>query len=267
MGGAMNNEVGKAHYKSGNFTMAKDEFQRAVINDPQNADYIHNLAAAHKKQGKIGEAEKLYRQAIVVNPEHQPSYHSLALLLNEQNRSSEAVQLMQTWKDTQPYNSSAYVELAWMKREMGDLPEAERLLQQALRIRPSDATATAHLGQIYEDMGQKDRALAMYQRSRFSRWNQPQVASRMAAITRENPGVSPTASAVYAPTPWNNTAGTGAGGYPQHVVNYPLPGYGAATSATVIGQPPIGPPPVQVGSPIVPVPDQIGNIEPAVKAY
>ena len=40
MNGTMNNEVGKNFYKAGNYTMAKDEFQRAVINDPDDADYI-----------------------------------------------------------------------------------------------------------------------------------------------------------------------------------------------------------------------------------
>ncbi len=271
MTGTMNNEVGKNYYKAGNYTMAKDEFQRAVINDPDNADYIHNLAAAHKKQGQVGEAERLYRHAINVNPEHQPSYHSLALLLNEQGRQGETFAMLQEWKETQPYNAEPYVELAWMNREQGQLGEAESLLHQALRIRPNDPIASAQLGQIYEDTGQKDRALAMYQRSRFSQWNQPRVESRMTALMRENPQISSIGSAVYAPTPWTTSQNV----YPQaQIANYPLPNYADATGGlptTVITERPIAPVPepgIQIGAPIpTPGGPQISTSEPLVQPF
>src|SRR5438874_2348271 len=94
MNGGFNNHVGTSFYRQGNHTMARDEFQRAVANDPWNADYLHNLATAIKRQGEIVGAERTYREALAIDPGHQPSYHGLALLMNEQGRKSEADDLL-----------------------------------------------------------------------------------------------------------------------------------------------------------------------------
>jgi Tfp pilus assembly protein PilF len=198
--GGFNNHVGTSFYRQGNYTMARDEFQRAAANDPVNADYVHNMAAAMKRQGDIAGSERTYRQAIALDPGHQPSYHGLALLLKEQGRTDEAASLLQGWVDQQPYSSEPYIELAWWKRETGDLTGSEQLLMSALRVKPNDYIATAQLGQLYQDTNQPDRAIAMYRRSLYTRWNQPEVQSRIAQLQRQSaPGGGFSTVPVYAP--------------------------------------------------------------------
>lgn len=182
-GWAFNNS-GKGYYAKGNYAMARDEFRRAAIDDPCNADYRHNLALAMKRTGDVAGAERVLRANLEqANAMHQPTYHSLSQLLVEQNRQPEAQQLLAGWAQTQPYVPEAHVELAWIQRESGNIPGAEQSLRQALQMNPQHPTATAHLGQLYQDSGQPDRAAAMYQRSLAARWQQPQVQSRMKMLS------------------------------------------------------------------------------------
>jgi Tfp pilus assembly protein PilF len=185
MNGGLNNQMGMALYQQGNYTAARDEFQRAAANDPWNADYVHNLATAMKRQGDLAAAEQTYRKAVQIDPGHQPSYHGLALLLKEQGRTGEAVDLLQGWLDQQSYSSAPFVELAWLKRELGDTRGSEQLLQNALRIKPNDPIATAQLGQLYQDTQQPDRAIGMYRRSLYTNWSQPEIQSRIAQLQRQ----------------------------------------------------------------------------------
>ena len=167
MHAGFDNRVGTSYYRQGNYTMACGEYQRAVANDPWNADYVHNLAAATKRQGDIAGAEANYRKAIQIDPGLQPSYHGLALLLKEEGRTNEAADLLQGWAAQQPYSAEPYIELAWLKRETGDMKGAEEMLLSAAppRVKPNDYVATAQLGQLYQDTNQPDLAIAMYRRS------------------------------------------------------------------------------------------------------
>ena len=201
MNGSMNNQVGITYYRQGNYSMARDEFQRAAANDPWNADYIGNAATAMKRQGDLVGAERTYRQALNVDPGHQTSNHGLALLMKEQGRTDEANSLLAGWINEQPYSAEPYIEAAWLKRETGDVAGTEQLLLQALRAKPNDYIATAQLGQLYQDTDQPERAAAMYQRSLHAKWNQPEVQSRLTQLQRPYASGASTAAVPRSPTP------------------------------------------------------------------
>ena len=180
--GYVMNDSGRAYYDRGNYAMARHEFQRAVFDDPDNADYLANLASAMVKQGDIQGAERTYRQALHVNPMHQPSYHGLASLMVSQNRNAEAHDILDTWAKTQPYSAPAHIEMAWYYRQAGNQQMAAQSLQQALRAEPRNSTALAQMGQLHQDSGQLAQATAYYQRSLSNDFYQPEVQSRLSTI-------------------------------------------------------------------------------------
>ena len=180
--GQLNNQVGMWNYEQGNYAAAREEFYRALADDPQNASFACNLASAARRQGDLRTAEAMYWQAIHIDPSHQPSYHGLGQLLKEQGREAEALQVVSTWAEAHPHDAGAQIELAWIERATGDTTGAEQSLYRALAASPDNSIATAQLGQLYQETGQSDRAAAMYRRSLQSNWLQPQVQSRLDAV-------------------------------------------------------------------------------------
>ncbi len=181
-GWVMNNS-GMGYYQRGNYTAARHEFTRAVADDPYHPDYRHNLAMAMQKQGDLPGAERVLRHNLSLDPMHQPTYHALAQSLLLQQRSGEAQELLAEWAETQPYATESHVEMAWLQRELGNHAAAEQSLRQALQIEPNNPVALAHLGQIHHQTGRSEEAAAYYQRSLASRWDQPEVQSRLATVS------------------------------------------------------------------------------------
>lgn len=236
--GWSNNMLGAHYYDEGNYGAALDEFRRAVMDDPGNPDYLHNLATAMKKQGDLAGAERVYRHALQIAPDHQPTHHSLALLLMETGRSAEAVALLDEWRGAEPYRPEPYIELGWIYREQGDIAAAEAVLKQALKVAPDHPTVLAHLGQIYQDQGRGDLALAMYQKSLQLNWFQPSVQSRVASL-----GHSPIALAMQPAPPANGTMLATAPALP-------LTGPPHTAAMPVFGVASGWPPPMPVASPL-----------------
>jgi Tfp pilus assembly protein PilF len=189
--GNWNNRIGMWNYEQGNYVAAREEFVRAVADEPRSPAFNYNLGCAAQRLGDRGTAVQAYWRAIQLDRTHQPSYHALARVLIEDGRPDEATQLISTWVEAQPRDPGAQIEMAWLERENGDLDAAEQSLFRSLAARPNNPVATAQLGLLYEQKGQSERAAVMYRRSLQADWFQPQIQARLALLDNRG-GVSGT---------------------------------------------------------------------------
>jgi Tfp pilus assembly protein PilF len=233
--GYMNNQTGQGYYEQGNYTASRRAFERALMDNPQSADYAFNVAAAMRKQGDHLAAEKMYQHALSIDPSHQPAYHGLASMLREQGRTAEARELITGWNATQPYDAESHVEMAWLQQQDGDMAGAEQSLRQALRVNPQQPAAMAQLGQIYQQTGRSGQAAGLYQRSLYLNPYQPQVQSNLAQMYQPG-GPSPSPQMVGAPPQMDPTMSAVA---PPHFTYMPP---GPYANGAMMGQPPVAPP-------------------------
>lgn len=183
------NMEGVRAYQTGNYELARQQFNRALAADPAGAKGYYNLAATYHRLGKLQnnpanlkEAENLYNQCLDRDPNNVACYRSLAVLLVQTGRPDAAIRLLQGWSARNPNQAAPKIEMARLFEEQGQRDKALAELQQALTVEPNNARALCALGRLREESGQLTQALADYQRALAVNRYQPQVQARVAAL-------------------------------------------------------------------------------------
>jgi len=155
MNGYVMNRSGKRYFDKGNYEYARYEFERALMDDPHNANYAFNVARAMEREGEYQNAELMYQHALTLEPDHLPSYHSLASMLREQGRSDEAQELLVAWAETQPYSYEAQHSAANLYQQQGDLASAQRYSAQAARNLPNRSNRLTRRNRMLQASAQR----------------------------------------------------------------------------------------------------------------
>ena len=192
------NADGVKMFEQAYYQGAAQRFQQAIQSDPNNPDSYYNLARTYHQLGKLHnqksdlqQAESYYHQCLDHDPNHQDCYRGLAVLLAEQGRGSDAFKLVEGWAARNPAAPGPKVELARLYEESNNKDAAKQQLIAAVDADPTNARALAALGKLREDSGETAQALSNYQRSISIDPYQPQVASRITALSTPAFGGTP----------------------------------------------------------------------------
>ncbi len=194
------NMKGVQLYEKGQYYGALEEFQRAMANNPNDADSYYNMAAtlhrmgtANKDQQALQQAESLYNECLNRNPNHAACYRGLAVLLAQTERSDRAFVLLQNWAVRSPQNADARIELARLYQEYGDTKTAELQLQQAMQLDQTNKRVWTASAALHEQKGDYQQALANYQRAYTLNGYNPSLANRITALNQTTAGPPSTA--------------------------------------------------------------------------
>lgn len=144
------------------YTQAYELLTQATLRQPDDLDFIYDMAMVAEKLGKLEEMERLLRSIVASKPEFHHAYNALGFSLAEHNtRLPEARQLILKALEYAPGDPFITDSLGWVEFRSDNLEEARRILQGAFEARP-DAEIAAHLGEVLWTMGRRDQALSIW---------------------------------------------------------------------------------------------------------
>ncbi|HST78349.1 MAG TPA: tetratricopeptide repeat protein, partial [Verrucomicrobiae bacterium] len=149
--------MGRIQDAAGKQDLALQEFQRALILEPHNADALLGIAAAYENQGRLNDAENTYKRAAALRPDYWEGYNRLGLFYYHHKRNAEAIAQFEHVISLTPDNVAPYLNEGATYIESGELNKAADALTKAIKISPNYAVY-ANLGQIYYREGQYDKA-------------------------------------------------------------------------------------------------------------
>lgn len=140
------------------YDRARKVLDERVSAEPDNADWIYELAMLDERQKHYDSMEKGLRKVIALQPQQKQGYNALGYSLADRNeRLPEALKLLERASELGPDDPYIMDSLAWVKFRMGDLRPAADLLRNAYSKAP-EAEIGAHLGEVLWALGERDEA-------------------------------------------------------------------------------------------------------------
>lgn len=144
----------------GNFQAAVEAYQKAIAQQPNNADLYYRLAFAKSRLGDIDGQASAAEEAIKRNTQ----FLSDALLLlgaarHAQKRVPEAIDAYSRALASRPDRYAAYRQLAELYRSQNRIDEAIEISKAGLRIYPNDGDIFTDLSWFYSLAGRTEDAI------------------------------------------------------------------------------------------------------------
>lgn len=145
-----NLQLGIAYLRSGNLALAKDKLQRALAQDPRDADVHSALALLEDRLGHPAEADNYFRTALRLSPQNPDISNNYAIYLCRNKREREGVERFLAVANNALYTSPemAFTNAGVCQRGAGLLDEAVLNFSKAQRIRPNYPEAAYQLADL-----------------------------------------------------------------------------------------------------------------------
>jgi type IV pilus assembly protein PilF len=151
-----NVQLGVAYMNQGDLERAKDKLDRALSQDPDNADVHSARAALFARLGNKDKADSEYRAALRLAPNDPRMINNYAVYLCQSGRSEEGVKrfLEAARNPMYPTPEAAYTNAGVCQRAAKHDEDARLNFTRALQLKPNFAEAQFQLATLQFDHGE-----------------------------------------------------------------------------------------------------------------
>jgi arylsulfatase A-like enzyme/Flp pilus assembly protein TadD len=157
---------GWAYELAGNLRTARDNYQVAVNEQPENTMARGRYATALAKLQELDEAERQFKEILKRVPSDYRSRNNLAGLYRITGRSEQAVQELRKITEMRPDYLAAWQNLGRLQAEAGHWKEAETAFLRAAQIDPRNAAARLGLAHALRAQGRLEEAARQEEQAR-----------------------------------------------------------------------------------------------------
>ncbi|MCX7021256.1 MAG: tetratricopeptide repeat protein [bacterium] len=153
----LHNNLGTIYYDQGVYSLAVDEYERAIRANPKIYLTYTNLGLAHLKLGMRTEAQRNFEQALSVYPNDSWALLNLGALFLERVEMGDksALDTAETYlrrsMELNPGNPEVYRNLMKVSLARGDYAGAAAIVERGLKVAPDDPYFLFWLGGLYAE--------------------------------------------------------------------------------------------------------------------
>jgi len=164
-GSAAGNFVsGEISASQGNFDEAIKKFQQSLVEKPDFADAVRELAKAYMVAGKQVQLVAFLKSFIEKNPTQDVAYETLASLYGSEKKWDDSVKVLQTALRVNPKSAAAYQTMARVYLAQKKTNEAVEVYRKGLAALPDNIPLMVDLAQSYERVKDVDAAIDWYRK-------------------------------------------------------------------------------------------------------
>jgi Tfp pilus assembly protein PilF len=171
-------QLAALYTRLGQFDRAKQEFDRALKQSPNDADLLNDLGYSYYCRGLWPEAEMALRKALSADSKHSRAWINLGMTLGQQGRYGESIDAFR--QTVSP--GKAYCNLAFVLTVQGKLDRARDAYRDALRIEPDLQLARTALEKLNEEPRPRPESVPTSRPARTLETAQPVTSDPSAPI-------------------------------------------------------------------------------------
>jgi len=150
----VHNSLGVCYGVQGKFDLAIDAFETAARLDPKDVMATYNLGLAHLKQGDRDKALDLFLKAHSLDGKNPEVAYQIGMCYREMGRTDAALEYFENAAKGLPKAARMFRALGDCYLEKERFHEAAKAYEKAIKRKPTDAKSLSALGHLYGVLGE-----------------------------------------------------------------------------------------------------------------